>query len=1188
MAEWAGQKREQPRRTRSPAASASGRTSSSTDGVGSTSPQAGLSSGGVRALQRSAGNKAVGRLLRQRRRPGTPRRAGTDAPPAAERSTSTASARGPGGAAAAEATAPGPTPVARTPSDETSAAAVADAGRSFKRRAEHHLGLRGDAPSGRSGGGAPTPAPRSSTGEVPSRPDTSEADAATGQLHGELAALRRAPVEPPEAVTAPDAPRDAIPPEAEPEAIRAQVEAGRAPADDLTIPMDEASGPGPESESALARLRGVDSVSPGLVGFGEAINERIAGLRTRATANAARAASDLNDEAAVQRGGVRGAVQASRQAVGAVIGATRARVAATVSTSRQSVRQRGEAGHEQAAQAIDDETARLTQTVDRGTEDARGVFSGADEDVRAKGEAEAQRGRDHAHDLAQRALALGRDEAARYRQTEEDEDLGEDKADAVMEVARDFAGQLRNDGDQLARDVRDQAEKAREQVGKEAEPSIDGVAKSGDGAREGIRTLLGSVDDGVDQVVRQGAQQLDAAQAGVTGEIDNVDKAAQGRGEALRAEGDASLDMALAAGRVAQAKVAGQASQLVDEAGRDAIDQLAGVARDTAPPPGAAGPGATVQALQRQPDGGAGGAGDAGPGDAGVEGGTPGGLPPEVRDEALAPLDRMGPALDEATDGHAAEMRQSLQGAAGSAAQAGSDWEAETQANMDRLGSTAETGVCEVVDAAGGQVDATVAEGRSMASGEVDRVSGEIDTSVGQIRESVTSNVSEATASLAGGTREGIEHADQTSAQVAGAMREAAEAQEGGWLSRLGGWVSDQLSDAWTAVKGMCDWSFVASLVVGIAVGIAVGVGVALLIAAAPFTLPGLAVALIVGAAAGAAGFAAAQITGNLLDPDPERRWYDGVGHAALLGAFVGGAGMAAGFFGMGLVGGTLLVMGGAGVGTVVANLATGRDWDDHLLANILIVGIFHAVIKSVSDRIPSRRTGPTPKSEEFDPFPKPSGPEIMIDSPARIRATDFVPDGEGGLTCDLVDVTSGAKFGTADIRLGPDGKPLGGPELTLHPRNATLPDGSPAILKAPKGFAWTDVSLQRAMDAYVKKFGTGPLNMGGQLAWQNLANFQAEFARIRAAEPGLSEGVVAERAVRAISFGKHRVAMGYGDISVRYGNMGDVTVSQRGGGTTVLHNVPRYVEVDARPTTPGVIPVVPQGGGATHEDDEL
>ncbi len=58
------------------------------------------------------------------------------------------------------------------------------------------------------------------------------------------------------------------------------------------------------------------------------------------------------------------------------------------------------------------------------------------EEVRSSGESEARRGRDHAHDLAQRVLALGRDEAERYRRGEEDHELGARKAEAVMDVAQ--------------------------------------------------------------------------------------------------------------------------------------------------------------------------------------------------------------------------------------------------------------------------------------------------------------------------------------------------------------------------------------------------------------------------------------------------------------------------------------------------------------------------------------------------------------------------------------------------------------------------------------------------------------------------------------------------------------------------------------------------------------------------------
>lgn len=100
---------------------------------------------------------------------------------------------------------------------------------------------------------------------------------------------------------------------------------------------------------------------------------------------------------------------------------------------------------------------------------------------------------------------------------------------------------------------------------------------------------------------------------------------------------------------------------------------------------------------------------------------------------------------------------------------------------------------------------------------------------------------------------------------------------------------------------------------------------------------------------------------------------------------------------------------------------------------------------------------------------------------------------------------------------------------------------------------------------------------MGGLLAWKNLINFQREFAKIRDANPTLSEGVVAERAALATSFGQHRVGVGYGNLTVRYGNMADITLNDG----TVLRNVPQWVEVQAEPTTPGALPVKPQDDDA-------
>jgi hypothetical protein len=266
--------------------------------------------------------------------------------------------------------------------------------------------------------------------------------------------------------------------------------------------------------------------------------------------------------------------------------------------------------------------------------------------------------------------------------------------------------------------------------------------------------------------------------------------------------------------------------------------------------------------------------------------------------------------------------------------------------------------------------------------------------------------------------------------------------------------------------------------------------------------------------------------------------------------------------------------MGAAGVGTVVANLATGRPWDQHLLANVTIIGIFHGVIKSIVDRIPGRGTGPMETDSETTPYrpPPPTATEVVVDSPGRIVAGDLEPAAGGGWECELYDADTGTRFGFAEVEADPSGAPKGGPHLTIDPTNARMPSGARVRLKA-QGFTWTTVSLKASIDAFIRRFGRGPTDMGGLLAWKNLTNFQTEFARIRAENPGLAEGVVAERAAKAISFGSTRVQIGYGDIRVRYGNMGDVTLPDG----TVLQNVPKWVEIQAGPTTPGPLPTLPQ-----------
>lgn len=187
-----------------------------------------------------------------------------------------------------------------------------------------------------------------------------------------------------------------------------------------------------------------------------------------------------------------------------------------------------------------------------------------------------------------------------------------------------------------------------------------------------------------------------------------------------------------------------------------------------------------------------------------------------------------------------------------------------------------------------------------------------------------------------------------------------------------------------------------------------------------------------------AAGFTAARITGNLLDPRPRpRQRYDGVWHAAIwargdMGTVVGAGGAPRAFFGLTLATGTLVVMGSAGVGTVVGDLANGRDWDEHLLANVIILGVFHSIPKVASDRIPSRRTtlDPTgtrdPGQTESHRSPAPGAvAEIVIDNPGRLRrpttssmVTSWAPASMNRPVCNTVKRKS-RPTPTADPRAG-------------------------------------------------------------------------------------------------------------------------------------------------------------------------
>jgi hypothetical protein len=197
----------------------------------------------------------------------------------------------------------------------------------------------------------------------------------------------------------------------------------------------------------------------------------------------------------------------------------------------------------------------------------------------------------------------------------------------------------------------------------------------------------------------------------------------------------------------------------------------------------------------------------------------------------------------------------------------------------------------------------------------------------------------------------------------------------------------------------------------------------------------------------------------------------------------------------------------------------------------------------------------------------------IEIDSPSRLRASEPIYQ-NGRWEWNLYDAETGARFCEvyADAPSAST-NPTGGPRLTLTPKEAVMPDGTIVNLQA-KGFSWTPESLRLAIESYQRKFGIRPAELGGEIDWSNLANFQVEYARIRAANPGMSPDAIGIEAAKQISFGKHRISVGYGDFKVRMSNFGDVNVKGQ-----ALVDVPQDVYIEARPTSGGGTP----GGGANQ-----
>jgi hypothetical protein len=161
-----------------------------------------------------------------------------------------------------------------------------------------------------------------------------------------------------------------------------------------------------------------------------------------------------------------------------------------------------------------------------------------------------------------------------------------------------------------------------------------------------------------------------------------------------------------------------------------------------------------------------------------------------------------------------------------------------------------------------------------------------------------------------------------------------------------------------------------------------------------------------------------------------------------------------------------------------------------------------------------------------------------------------------------------------------------GSPDLNLHPQTATVPGMPEPVFLERGNFQWTNEALRMMIESYTEKFGAAPKNLGGWLAKKNLLNFQQEFAKIRASNPGMSNEEIGALAVRNISFGKQRIPLGYDQFHVSIAKVGEVPLPD---GTT--QTVPTMVRIEAgkTPFEPGKVPFIPPPDvdNQDSEDDE-
>jgi hypothetical protein len=165
--------------------------------------------------------------------------------------------------------------------------------------------------------------------------------------------------------------------------------------------------------------------------------------------------------------------------------------------------------------------------------------------------------------------------------------------------------------------------------------------------------------------------------------------------------------------------------------------------------------------------------------------------------------------------------------------------------------------------------------------------------------------------------------------------------------------------------------------------------------------------------------------------------------------------------------------------------------------------------------------------------------------------------------------------WGWSYVKIDAQGNALSGPENTLTARvehgnaehaahfydEVEVPAGGGPPVGKGQRISATQYALQRSMELFRRRFGHAPDTLNGLLAWDNKLHFQLEWVRLHQLDPGMSLDDLAVAAVRNISFGKHRIALGFDEFKVNLLTFDNLDLPGHG----LIEDVPTRIHVEVR-----------------------